>query len=158
VDYALKLRDVRAGDLPFFFEHQLDPAARFMVAFVFGDPNDREAFMTKWAKNLADPSMLFKTIEVDGAIAGNVSSFTQFGKPSIGYWLGCEFWGRKIATRAVQAFLPMIPARPLYARIAKDNLGSLGVLDRCGFKIIGEDQAFANGRGQEIEEFILEMR
>ncbi|MGB8840693.1 MAG: GNAT family N-acetyltransferase [Aliidongia sp.] len=158
MDYELRLRAVLPGDLPLFYGHHLDMAARLMVAFAAKVPEDYEAFAAKWARNLADPNTLIRTIEVDGEIAGNVSKFPQFDKPSIGYWLGRKFWGRKIATRAVQAFLPAIPDRPLCARVAKDNVGSLRVLAHCGFAIVGEDKGFAEARGQEIEEFILELQ
>lgn len=46
---------------------------------------------------------------------------------------------------------------PLYARAAKDNLGSLKVLERCGFKITGEDSGYANARGKDVEEFIFTL-
>ena len=48
-------------------------------------------------------------------------------------------------------------ANPIYARVAKDNLGSRRVLEKCGFAIIDESGGFANARGQEIEEFLLEL-
>jgi RimJ/RimL family protein N-acetyltransferase len=48
--------------------------------------------------------------------------------------------------------------RPIYARVAKDNLGSRRVLEKCGFTVIGESKGFANARGQEIEELLLELR
>jgi RimJ/RimL family protein N-acetyltransferase len=158
MDYELRLRPVLPGDLPLFYGHHLDMAARLMVAFAAEVPEDYDAFQAKWAKNLADPATLIRTIEIDGEVAGNVSKFPQFDKPSIGYWLGRKFWGRKIATRAVQAFLLEIPARPLFARAAKDNAGSLRILAHCGFAIVGEDKGFAAARGQEIEEFILELQ
>ena len=49
------------------------------------------------------------------------------------------------------------PTRPIYARAAKDNIGSLRVLEKCGFMIIGEDTGFANARGKEVEEFLLQL-
>lgn len=48
--------------------------------------------------------------------------------------------------------------RPLYARAAKDNVASIRVLEKCGFRISGYERAFANARGEEIEEAILELR
>ncbi len=48
--------------------------------------------------------------------------------------------------------------RPLYARAAKDNVASLGVLQKCSFTITGEDRGFSNARDEEAEEFILEHR
>jgi RimJ/RimL family protein N-acetyltransferase len=46
----------------------------------------------------------------------------------------------------------------MYARVAKDNLGSRRVLEKCGFTISGEAKGFANARGQEIEELLLELK
>ncbi len=79
------------------------------------------------------------------------------GKPEVTYWLGKEFWGQGIATRALAAFLGQMTERPVYARAAKDNAGSLRVLEKCGFTITGEGKGFANARGMEIEEYILTL-
>jgi len=74
------------------------------------------------------------------------------------YWLGKQFWGTGLATRALSAFLAHAnPTRPISACAAKDNIGSLRVLERCGFKIIGENRGFAIARGKQIEEFLLEL-
>ena len=48
--------------------------------------------------------------------------------------------------------------RPLYARAAKDNIASLRVLEKCGFTIAGYARGFANARGEEVEEVVLELR
>lgn len=157
VKASIRLRDVTKSDLPIFFEHQLDPAASHMAAFTAKDPADREAFMAHWARILADDAIATKTILFDGNVAGHVASFEQFGQPEITYWLGQEYWGQGIATRALSAFLGHLEARPLYARAAKDNVASLRVLEKCGFRIVGEDRGFANARGQEVEEFILKL-
>ena len=53
--------------------------------------------------------------------------------------------------------LQEITHRPIFARAAKDNIGSVRVLQKCDFKIIGEDKGFAEGRGQETEEYILRL-
>ena len=45
--------------------------------------------------------------------------------------------------------------RPIYARAASDNVGSLRVLEKAGFRPIGVNRDFAPGRGEEIEETIL---
>ena len=79
------------------------------------------------------------------------------GVREVGYWLGRAYWGQGIATAALSTFLHHIKTRPLYARAAKDNRASLRVLEKCGFKIIGENRGFANARGKEIEEFLLQL-
>lgn len=154
----LLLRDVINDDLPIFFEHQLDREANIMAAFTAKDPTNREAFIAHWQRNLADESTINRTILFNGQVAGSVSSYEQEGKPEVTYWLGREYWGKGIATRALTEFLTHHNrTRPIYARVAKDNLGSRRVLEKCGFKITGEDRGFANARGQEIEEFLLEL-
>jgi RimJ/RimL family protein N-acetyltransferase/predicted N-acetyltransferase YhbS len=149
------LRDVAESDVPIFFAQQLDPDATRMVAFTNKDHADREAFAAKWAKILGDTAITKKTILVNGSVAGNVLSFEQFGKPSVGYWIGKEYWGKGVATKALAEFLRLVTARPLYARTASDNIASIRVLEKCGFTTCGHDRGFANARGVEIDEVIL---
>ena len=152
------LRDVLEADLPIFFTYQLDPEALAMAAFTAKDPTDRPAFMAHWHRILADPTTINQTIVVDGQVAGSVSSYQDDGHPEVTYWLGKHYWGKGLATRALSEFLAHHnPTRPIYARAAKDNIGSLRVLEKCGFKIIGEDKGFANARGKEIEEFLVQL-
>jgi RimJ/RimL family protein N-acetyltransferase len=149
------LRDVTQDDLAIFFEQQLDPEANYMAAFTAKDPADRQAFMAHWTRILGDETITKETILFDGQVAGHVVSFEQFGTPEVSYWIGREFWGKGIATRALSELLGHVKVRPLYARAAKDNIASLRVLQKCGFTIAGEDRGFANARGAEVEEFIL---
>jgi RimJ/RimL family protein N-acetyltransferase len=154
----LLLRDVVEDDLPIFFEHQLDQEANHMAAFTAKDPSDREAFIAHWHRNLANKTTINQTIVFNGQVVGSVSSYEDEGRPEVTYWLGKEHWGKGIATRALQEFLAHHnPTRPIYARVAKDNPGSRRVLEKCGFRIIGESKGFANARGQEIEELLLEL-
>jgi RimJ/RimL family protein N-acetyltransferase len=151
------LRDVVSDDLPIFFEQQLNQEAITMAAFTAKDPTDREAFMAHWHKILATGTCIIKTILFHGQVAGSVSSYEEEGKPEVTYWLGREYWGKGIATWSLTEFLlHHNQTRPIYARVAKDNHGSYRVLEKCGFRVIGEGKGFANGRGQEIEEFLLE--
>ena len=115
-----------------FFEHQRDPIAVAMVAF---RSRDRAAFDQHWAKLLADDSLLKKTIVVDGQIAGNIGSWTSEGKREVGYWIDRAFWGRGVATEALSAFLCLEQTRPLYAGVAKHNVASIRVLQKCGFTL-----------------------
>ena len=152
------LRDVLETDLPIFFAYQLDPEAQTMAAFTSKDPTDQQAFMAHWHRILADPTTIIRTIIVDGQVAGSVSSYEDAGRPEVTYWLGKNYWGKGLASRALTEFLAHAnPTRTMYARAAKDNIGSLRVLEKCGFKIIGEDRGFANARGKEVEEFLLQL-
>jgi RimJ/RimL family protein N-acetyltransferase len=153
------LRDVLESDLPIFFAYQLDPEANQMAAFTAKDPTNREAFMSHWHRIMTDPTVVIRTIVVDGQIAGSVSSYEEADHPEVTYWLGKSYWGKGLASQALAEFLIHAnPTRPIYARAAKDNSGSLRVLEKCGFRIIGEDKGFANARGREVEEFLLELQ
>jgi RimJ/RimL family protein N-acetyltransferase len=150
----ITLRDVTEADLSIFFEQQLDADATRMAAFT---ARDREAFMSHWAKIMADPSILIKAVLCNGQVAGNVVSFEIDGEREVGYWLGKEFWGKGIATQALAEFLGHIETRPLYAHVARHNIASRRVLEKCGFLITGEDRSFSNWGGQKIEGFILKL-
>ncbi len=148
------LRDIAESDLPAFFEFQRDPEANYMAAFTAKDPEDREAFMTHWAKILADDGIVKKCVLVDGRLVGSILSHSWFGQPEVSYWIDKAEWGRGIATAALAALLELVETRPLYARAVKDNIASQRVLEKCGFMVVDEDKGFANGRGEEVEEYI----
>jgi len=154
------LRDVNEADLPIFFEHQRDAAANHMAAFTVRDPTDKDAFAAHWKRILSDDTVLVKTIVFEGKVVGSVAKFVdkEFGKPEITYWIGKEYWRMGLATKALSNFLGDIHVRPIYGRTAKDNVASIRVMEKCGFKISGYSSGFANARGKEIEEVILELR
>jgi RimJ/RimL family protein N-acetyltransferase len=135
---SVRLRDVLEEDLTIFFEHQADPVANRMADF---PPRDREAFMAHWARLLADEAITKKTILVDGQVAGNILGFDWDGRREVGYWLGREYWGRGAATNALAQFLETVKRRPLHARVARHNLGSLRVLEKCGFAVLPDGEA-----------------
>jgi len=153
----IQLRDVTWDDLPLFFEQQLDPTANYMAAFTAKDPTDREAFMAHWARILGDEGILIKTILFEGQVAGYVLTHGWFGELEVTYWLDRRYWGRRLATQALAAFLQVQKSRPLVGRAAKDNVASIRVLQKCGFVWTGADRGFANARGEEIEEVILTL-
>jgi RimJ/RimL family protein N-acetyltransferase len=129
----VELRDVVESDLPIFFDHEREPEANEMAAF---PPRERDAFMQHWeTKILANETGTAKTVVIDGHVAGNVLSWEQDGRRQIGYWIGKEFWGRGIATKAVRLFLDLVTQRPLYAQAARHNRASIRVLEKCGFTL-----------------------
>lgn len=81
------------------------------------------------------------TVLVDGRLAGIVGY--ECGKLNkshvavIGYWYGQEFWGRGIATRALEQLLAIAKADPQVKRIEATafafNTPSRRVLEKCGF-------------------------
>ncbi len=150
----VQLRDVIEADLSIFYEQQLDPEATQMAAL---PARGREAFMAHWIRILGNHSVLVKTIVFEGAVAGSIVCFDQLGEREVGYWLGKAYWGKGIATRALAEFLTYIETRPLYARVAKHNIASRRVLEKCGFTVSGEDSFFSPPFGKNIEEYILRL-
>jgi RimJ/RimL family protein N-acetyltransferase len=153
-NHNIQLREMSSDDLPIFFEQQLDPDANWMAAFTAKDPTDREAFDAHWAKVLADKGIKIRTILYDVQVAGSVLCHGWGGEPEISYWLGKEFWGKGIATQAVRLFLQVVTDRPLSARVARDNLASIRVLEKNGFQLTGEGRWYSNARGMEIDELV----
>ena len=62
-----------------------------------------------------------------------------------------------MASRALMLLLEEVAIRPLHARAASDNLGSLRVLEKAGFKVTGTERSFAQARKAEIEETVLRL-
>jgi RimJ/RimL family protein N-acetyltransferase len=154
---TITIRNVEASDISIFFEQQLDLEANRMAAFVRKDPHDRAAFDAHWKRIMDSPGIVNKTILVGEEVAGHISCYPQAGELQVTYWLGKKHCGKGVATQALKKLLQEITHRPLFARAAKDNLGSIRVLQKCGFRIIGENKDFAQGRGEETEEYILRL-
>ena len=114
------LRPLADADLPLIFELQRDPEA---VAMARVPARDREAFDAHWETIRGDDATTVRVID-DGAggVAGWLLAFPSDGELCLGYWVAREHWGRGLATRAVRAFLEELPARPLRATVATDNV------------------------------------
>lgn len=149
---GVQLREVRESDLPILFEHQQDRVANEMAAF---PPRSREAFAAHWAKIRADETVIIRTILLGDEVAGSIVSFVRDGRRLIGYWIGQQFWGRGVATRALAAFLNIVVERPLFAFAAKHNIASLRVLEKCGFIMCGEE--LDTSAGGVVEELMLKL-
>jgi RimJ/RimL family protein N-acetyltransferase len=89
--------------------------------------------------------------------AENPDDRAAFDDTEITYWIDRSVWGQGIASQALALLLDLVPVRPLYARAASDNVGSLTVLRKAGFVPIGTEISYANARGTEIEETILRL-
>ena len=151
------LREVRDEDLPVLFEQWADPAAAHMAAFTAPDHMEWDAFERRWARLRADETIINRAIVVDGEVTGTIGSWGDPEEREVTYWIGRSYWGRGIATAALDAFLAVDSTRPLHARVAYDNVASRRVLEKCGFRVIGTDRGFAEARAGEIEEFVLRL-
>lgn len=153
----MQLRPIQPEDLDQFFEHQQDPAANLMAAFTARNPSDRGVFNHHWNSILNDPSVISRTIMHDDEVAGSILVFENDDVPEISFWTASRYWGKGITTSAVDAFLAEYTTRPLRARVVQDNIGSIKVLERRGFKVIDEASDFSNARAAVVKEFIMEL-
>lgn len=148
------LREVHDSDLPVFFRQMNDPESLTMAAFTPKDPADRDAFDAHW-KRIRASDAVHRTVLADGDVVGSAAVYGEPGEREVTYWIDRAYWGRGIATAALRELVTQVPERPLYARAAADNEGSLRVLQKCGFRVTARACGYANARGAEIEEFVL---
>ena len=153
----IAIREVEPFDLDIFYENQRDPEANRMAAFVGKEPRDRPTFDAHWQKILNSSENTTRTIVADGQVAGSIACYPSEGHLEVTYWIGRKFWGRGVATEALRRMLELVTDRPIFARAAADNIGSLRVLQKGGFSVIGREKGFAHGRGEETEEYILRL-
>jgi RimJ/RimL family protein N-acetyltransferase len=98
-----------------------------------------------------------RVIVVDGEVAGTIGSWGDPDEREVTYWIGRSYWGKGIATVALNAFLTVDPSRPLHARVASDNVASCRVLEKCGLRVVATERSFAQARSGEIEELVLRL-
>jgi len=150
----VRLRAVVEEDLDVLYAHQLDPEATGMASF---PARDEASFRAHWAKILADDGVVAKTILYGSDVAGNIVAWEEeSGRLLVGYWIGRDFWGKGIATAALSQLLAQLTRRPLHARVASGNVGSVRVLEKCGFKAVGSEVEVDETFG-EIAETLFEL-
>lgn len=144
-------------DLDVLFDVQDDELARHMAAFTNPDGEERQSYLAKWRKILADDEITKKVIVLDGEVVGSAGAFPVEGDTEVTYWVRRDLWGRGLATAALAELLEVVTVRPLWARAAADNLGSTKVLLRNGFVRVGVETSYAEARGAQVEEHIYRL-
>ena len=147
------LRDVEPSDLDTFFEHQADPEAVAMAVF----PAHARERLLRLRRQHPNDSLMTRTIVDDGAVAGNISCWEQDRRRLVGYWVGREFWGRGLATAALGELAAEIPERPLHAWVAASNVGSIRVLEKCGFVEVERHAEHDEQTGDVAEEVLYRL-
>jgi RimJ/RimL family protein N-acetyltransferase len=147
---------------------KLDDAAN--VARLAGD-----AAVAKWASDIPfpysrqdaidwimrttfNPSKMPFAVELDGRLVACVSYWPHdTGGVEVGYWVGRNFWGKGICTRALKLLMASehIPAgTDVFARIMANNMGSKRVLEKCGFAFLKIGTIFKEGREIEAKYYV----
>jgi RimJ/RimL family protein N-acetyltransferase len=102
-----------------------------------------------------EPRMTFG-IEYDGQLCGVIGLIAQqdvYRKTAeIGYWIGEPFWNKGIATQAVKLItnygLNKLDYIRIHTGVFEYNIGSMKVLEKCGYKRDGvfEKAIIKNGK------------
>lgn len=148
----LVLRPFVEGDLAPLYEIQRDPKGYEMAVMV---PRDEEAFVRHWReKILPNTSGVTRIVLLDGEVIGDILSFDQDGRRVIGYWIATKHWGRGVMTAALKEYLALHEKhRPITAFVATTNGGSYRVLEKCGFKQVGDPAPASD----HVEEFRMDL-
>ncbi|MFM9367156.1 GNAT family N-acetyltransferase [Streptomyces sp. Da 82-17] len=154
--YEVALRPVHDSDLPVFFRQMNDPESARVAAFTSPRTADWDQFEAHWNRIRASADVV-RTVLVDGDVTGSAAVYGEPGEREVTYWIDRAYWGRGIATAALRALLAEVPERPLYARAAADNAGSVRVLEKCGFTVTARESGYAHARGAEIPEYVLRL-
>jgi [ribosomal protein S5]-alanine N-acetyltransferase len=95
-------------------------------------------------------------IDVDGSAVGIMSlTNLESHKAEIGYWIGKEYWGRGIVTKAVRLITKFgfneLKLKRIYANIFSNNKASARVLQKNGYKREGIMKKFHLKDGKLID-------
>ncbi len=141
------MRPWHEGDLDRYVALLDDPAVWAHLPDPYPDPLTHDLAAQLIALSNAADHHLVRAVVLDGQPVGQVRlSFTpgsaDRSRAEIGYWLGRDYWGKRIARDMVARFsaqcFAMMPAlAEQYARVHRDNPASRRVLERIGFVAAG---------------------
>jgi RimJ/RimL family protein N-acetyltransferase len=151
------LREVRDDDVDAVFEMMRDREGIALAAFTAENPDDRGAFDAWMSRNRAAASTRSLIVTEDGGFAGTAASFDIDGDREVSYWIARHAWGRGVATAALRLLVAREPVRPLFARVAAHNTGSVTVLERNGFTEVSRNVGFAPGLGHDVDEIVYAL-
>ena len=156
---ACVLRPWRAADKRDLVRHANDRRVWRNMTHTFPHPyTGQDADL--WLAIAADPGASIQlAIAVDGQAVGGIGAIAGEGiytaTAQFGYWLGCPYWGRGIATAAAAALASHIGSTGLFARLEAQvfewNPASMRVLEKAGFRREAVLRCGATKDGQLID-------
>ena len=112
--------------------------------------NDAE----RWLEIVNRHEFKFNIFLDDNLIGGVGLSLDEDEFYELGYWLGVDYWGQGYATEAVKGLLDhaitKLQSPKIKANVYKGNTASAKVLEKNGFKKVGEGEVFSLSRQETI--------
>ncbi len=156
------IRDLDIDDAPSIALHADNPGIARALRDLFPSPYsllDAVAFIAKFST--AEPSTVFAiaTAEEAFGIIGffpgqDVNRFSA----EVGYWIGEDYWGRGIMTKALDAFTDYVfqnsEMNRLYAGVFSSNPASGRVLEKAGYQYEGTHRASVFKNGELLDELL----
>lgn len=100
-------------------------------------------------------------VELIGGIGLQMQEDVHRRSAEIGYWLAQPYWGRGIATRAVEAMtdygFAAYPIIRIYANVFEGNDASARVLQRVGYQCEGRLRKSVYKDGKMLDQFVYAM-
>ena len=142
---SCSVRTLRATDAESMAQHANDRRVWAQLRDRFPHPyavSDAKAFIDLMSRE--DPCTSFAIVVAERCVGGigferqhDVHRLTA----ELGYWLGCDYWGRGIATQAIVAVtawaFEALDLQRVFAEPYADNLASCRVLEKAGFTLEG---------------------
>ena len=156
------IRDFRVQDAETIARHADNPLVAGVLRDLFPSPysiTDAQEFIVR--TNGAEPRTAFAIASADeafGAIGFNRGQDVYRYSAEIVYWIGEDYWGQGIMTRAVKAFSDHLfethDFHRLFAGIFSSNPASGRVLEKAGFVLEGILRAHVTKNGELLDEHL----
>jgi RimJ/RimL family protein N-acetyltransferase len=141
----ITLRELRPSDLSRLVSLANDESVSRYLVYTFPYPYT-EADAKWWINEGSKQNgATTRVIEYGGELCGLAGITPQSGWRAhlgeIGYWVGRQYWGKGIATAALQqmtdyAFVTL-GLQKLYAPVLAPNMASMRVLEKCAYTLEG---------------------
>jgi [ribosomal protein S5]-alanine N-acetyltransferase len=159
-----QIRPWRDGDIAALVNYANNENIWMSVRDIFPHPYTRKDAL-EWLEQAAkQPVTNFAIASLTEAIGG--AGFTPqedvYRKSAeIGYWVAEPFWGKGIATLAVNAIVQHAFANfdlvRLYATVFEPNRASARVLEKCGFQLEGRLRKSITKHGCTTDSFLYAL-
>ncbi|HEY9098395.1 MAG TPA: GNAT family protein [Thiobacillus sp.] len=141
----VKLRDYIISDADRFADLANNENVSRYLIYTFPYPYKKQD-AAWWIKSGSKTNnSVAKAIEYRGELVGTVGITPQTGwkghTAEIGYWVGEEYWGKGIATEALNIMSDLVFStmkyKKLFAPVLDPNKASMRVLEKCGYSLEG---------------------